>query len=74
MKNKVETLAQVAQRMMFELEQIKTLAIGQMELVKLLPGYEEALEQLKEQHGKEEDTSGAATGDSGSITPDLELE
>ena len=53
--NKVESLGRVLQQVIFELEQIKTLAIGNMELVKLLPGYEEALEQMKLKQEEQKD-------------------
>ena len=61
MRNKVESLARITQQIIFELEQIKTLSLGNMELVKKLPGYEEAFNQLKEEHGKE-DTSTTTGG------------
>ena len=54
MKRRQEILGNAVNRALFELEQIKTLSVGNMELLKLLPGYEEALAQLKEQN---EDTN-----------------
>ena len=54
MSNKIDTLGAVAQRLMAESENLKTLAIGTMELVKNLPGYEEALEKLKEANEQSE--------------------
>ena len=47
MKNKVEALTRIAQHLLTELSQVKDLAIGTLETIKKLPGYEEALEQLK---------------------------
>ena len=47
MKNKVEALTRVIQHMMTEMSQMRELAIGTLETVKLLPGYEDALNQLK---------------------------
>ena len=58
MKNKVEALTRVIQHIMTEMNQMRELAIGTLETVKLLPGYEEALEQLKanvEAKNKEEE-------------------
>lgn len=50
MQKRQEILGNAVNRVLFELEQLKTLSVGNMELVKLLPGYETALAQLKEQH------------------------
>lgn len=47
MQNKVEAIGRVLQQIIAELEQLKTLAVGNMELTKLLPGYEDAIEQMK---------------------------
>ncbi len=47
MKNKVEALTRIAQHLLTELSQVKDLAIGTLETIKKLPGYEKALEQLK---------------------------
>ena len=47
MKNKVEALTRVIQHIMTEMNQMRELAVGTLETVKLLPGYEEALDQLK---------------------------
>ena len=54
MKKRQEILGNAVNRVLFELEQIRTLSVGNMELLKLLPGYEEALAQLKAQN---EDTN-----------------
>ena len=54
MQKRIEILGNAVNRVLFELDQIKTLSVGNMELVKLLPGYQDALAQLKEQH---EDTN-----------------
>ena len=50
MQKRIEILGNAVNRVLFELDQIKTLSVGNMELVKLLPGYQDALAQLKEQH------------------------
>lgn len=54
MKNRVEILGNAVSRLLHEMEQLKTLSIGNMELLKLMPGYEEALSVMKE---KQEENS-----------------
>ena len=48
MRNKIDTLAAVLQRVTTELTHLSDLSIGTMELVKQLDGYEEALNKLKQ--------------------------
>ena len=57
MKNRIEILGNAVNRVLFELEQLKTLSVGNMELVKLLPGYEEALAELKAKSEEAEDNN-----------------
>ncbi len=47
MKNKIEAMTRVLQQLMNELNYMRELSIGTLETVKLLPGYDEAIEQLK---------------------------
>ena len=47
MQNKIAALTNVAQQMISELNHLRDLSVGTLETVKLLPGYEEAIEQLK---------------------------
>ena len=49
MRNRIDTLAAVLQRVTTELTHLKDLSIGTLELVKQLDGYEEALEKLKKE-------------------------
>ena len=49
MRNKVETLGGVANQLIREINNIKQLAVGTLETLKLMPGYEEAIEKLKKQ-------------------------
>ena len=49
MRNKVETLGGVANQLIREINNIKQLAIGTLETLKLIPGYEGAIEKLKKQ-------------------------
>ena len=63
-------LGSAVQQIIGELNNLKDLSIGTMELVKRLPEYEVALNALKEEHEQKEDTSGATPGDSGLIITD----
>ena len=47
MRNKVETLGGVCNQLIREINNIKQLAVGTMEAMKLMPGYEKAIEKLK---------------------------
>jgi hypothetical protein len=47
MRNKIETLGQVTQKMIHEMNNLKDLSIGTLETLKRIPGYEEALESMK---------------------------
>ena len=47
MKNKIETLGSVIQTLMIELDHLKTLSFGTSKLIKEMPGYDEAIEKLK---------------------------
>jgi len=47
MQNKIAALTNVAQQMISELNHLRDLSVGTLETVKLLPGYNEAIEKLK---------------------------
>ena len=47
MKNKVDAVVRVTQHLLNEITQVKDLAIGTLETIKKMPGYDKALEQLK---------------------------
>jgi len=47
MQNKIQALTNIMQQVISELNHLRELSIGTLETVKLLPGYEEAIEQLK---------------------------
>ena len=49
MRNKVETLGGVANQLIREINNIKQLAVGTLETIKLMPDYEQAIEKLKKQ-------------------------
>jgi len=47
MKNKVEAQNRVLQQVINEISHLRELSVGTFETVKLLPGYDEAIETLK---------------------------
>ena len=47
MQNKIQALTNIMQQVISELNHLRELSIGTLETVKLLPGYEEAIETLK---------------------------
>ena len=64
MKNKIESQTRVLQFLMTEVTHLRELSVGTLEAVKLMPGYDEAIEQLKERlTNKEEKTNGAVEQD-----------
>jgi fatty acid-binding protein DegV len=54
MKNKVDSLTRVLQHVMNEMRNLTDLSIGTLEAVKKMPGYEKAIEKLKEDLKKSE--------------------
>lgn len=46
MKNKVEAVIRVLQNLMNEQQHLTTLAAGTLETIKLMPGYDEAIQTL----------------------------
>jgi len=64
MQNKIKALTNVIQHLMHENTQLRDLSVGTLEVVKLLPGYEKALETLKENvTNKEEEIDGVIKQD-----------
>ena len=55
MSNKVDTVGMALNRVVQELGNLKDLSIGLAELVKLMPGYDEGIEKMKENLKKEQD-------------------
>lgn len=49
MKNKVEALTRVLQQVIDEQQHLTALASGTMQVLKLMPGYEDAIKSLTEQ-------------------------
>jgi len=55
MQNKIKALTNVIQHVMNENTQLRDLAVGTLETIKLMPGYDEAIEKLKESLIKEQE-------------------
>jgi hypothetical protein len=56
MKNKVDALVRLLQQVMNEQQHLTTLAAGTLEVIKLMPGYEDAIKAMTKQIEKEEET------------------
>lgn len=54
LEKKVAALINVAQQLLDENEGLKNLVLGTLETVKLMPGYSEAIDQLKEKTKQKE--------------------
>ena len=54
MQNKIKALTNVVQHLMNENTQLRDLAVGTLETLKLMDGYEEAIDKLKESLTKKE--------------------
>ena len=64
MKNKIESIGRILQHLLNETTHLRELSVGTLEAVKLMPGYDKALEQLKERlTNKEQETNGAVKQD-----------
>ena len=59
MQNKIKTITNVLQQLINENTQLKDLAIGTLETLKLMPGYDTAIEFLKKEVTKKEKEDGA---------------
>ena len=55
LEKKVQALINVVQQLLSENTYLKDLSVGTLEAIKLMPGYEEAIEQLKEKIKEEYD-------------------
>ena len=56
LEKKVTALVNVVQQLLNENTYLKDLSVGTLEAVKLMPGYDEAIEQLKEKVKEEKET------------------
>jgi len=52
MQNKIAALTRVVQQMINEMNILSTTSMGTLETVKLMPGYDKAIESLKEEAEK----------------------
>ena len=55
MQNKIVALTNVAQQMINELNHLRDLSVGTLETVKLLPGYDKAIVELKSNLAKKQE-------------------
>ena len=55
MQNKIVALTNVAQQIINELNHLRDLSVGTLETVKLLPGYDKAIEELKSNLAKKQE-------------------
>jgi len=64
MQNKIQALTNVMQHLINENTQLKDLAVGTLETLKLMPGYDKALKELQESvTKKQKETNGAIEQD-----------
>ncbi len=63
LEKKVDALIKVVQQLLDENAYLKDLAVGTLETIKLMDGYEDAIEKLKEKVAEE--SSKAAEADAG---------
>jgi len=55
LESRIETLGLIVDKLISEMGNLKDLAIGTMTLVKELPGYEDALQKMKDDLKEKED-------------------
>jgi hypothetical protein len=60
MKNKIETLGMINQKMIGEINQTATIALGVLETIKNMPGYDKAIERVKKQAAEQAGKAEAA--------------
>ena len=64
MKNKIESIGRILQHLINENNHLRELSVGTLEALKLMPGYDEAIEKLKESLTNiEKETNGAVKQD-----------
>ena len=63
MQNKIKALTNVVQILFSENLQLRDLSVGSLETLKIMPGYDEAIEQLKESVTNKENTDGVKQQD-----------
>ena len=68
MRNRIDILGGALNRVMQELEMLKTMVMGDHQVIKQLKEFPDIIEKMKDE--QKEDTSGVTTGDSGLIIAD----
>ncbi len=63
MQNKIKSLTNIIQHLINENTQLRDLSVGSLEIIKLLPGYDNALESLKNSVTKKEEEDGVIEQD-----------
>jgi hypothetical protein len=63
MQNKIKAITNVLQQLINEQTHLRDLSVGTLEALKLMPGYEKAIEFLKKEVTKKEDEDGAIEQD-----------
>ena len=63
MQNKIKALTNIVQNLLSENLQLRDLSVGTLETLKLMPGYDEAIKQLKESVTKKENKDGVEQQD-----------
>jgi hypothetical protein len=59
MKNKVDAITRVLQQLIYEQDNMRTLSVGMMETIKLMPGYDEAIKQVTDKVKEQEEKQNA---------------
>lgn len=59
MKNKVDAITRVLQQLIYEQDNMRTLSVGMMETIKLMPGYDDAIKQVTEKVKEQEEKENA---------------
>ncbi len=62
MQKKIESLSRIVELLLSEISALKTLSYGTHEILKLMPSYEKAIEQIKKKVAEE--PSGRTSSDS----------
>jgi len=63
MQNKIKAITNVLQQLINEQTHLKELSVGTLETLKLMPGYEKAIEFLKKEVTEKENEDGAIEQD-----------
>jgi hypothetical protein len=63
MQNKIKAITNVLQQLINENTQLRDLSVGTLETIKHMPGYDAAIEKLKEELTKKEDKDGVEQQD-----------